>query len=270
MKKLVYLLFLCSTYAYSQNFTALNPGIDPLYNGGAEWGDFDNDGDLDLVLTGVDNLGQELIQVWQNDGSNSFTKSDLGASGADGDVIWIDVDQDGIYELLDQNYVQPAGFTYDQVTQQWTREDFTGFEANDFIALTKGDLLKDGIEEIISNGNGTFEFIFLTPQEGYFEGGTQVEPVVADLNNDGNLDILVPDVNGAFFENTGSELTYYAPGELSGMDVFFTSSYISNASGDLNGDGREDVVGVDGNGDIYLFINDGFNAFSEQMSYQQA
>ncbi|OFZ08800.1 MAG: hypothetical protein A2338_09375 [Bacteroidetes bacterium RIFOXYB12_FULL_41_6] len=49
-----------------QSFTDVNTGL-PNVNGTAKWGDYDNDGDLDILLTG------QVEVVYRNDGNDTFT-----------------------------------------------------------------------------------------------------------------------------------------------------------------------------------------------------
>jgi len=69
------------------------------YRGAAAWGDYDNDGDLDLLLTGFMNPGL-ISKIYRNNGG-SF--NDIGAglpSVQNGAVAWGDYDNDGDLDLL--------------------------------------------------------------------------------------------------------------------------------------------------------------------------
>ena len=61
------------------------------------WGDYDNDGDLDLILTGDTNGGNRLAKIYRNNGNNTFTdQTSIVLTGVDNSsVAWGDYDNDG-------------------------------------------------------------------------------------------------------------------------------------------------------------------------------
>ena len=72
-----------------------------LHSGGVAWADYDDDGDLDLALCGVDAEGRRLATVFRNDGENTFVDASPGlAQVAYGEIDWIDYDLDGDTDLL--------------------------------------------------------------------------------------------------------------------------------------------------------------------------
>ncbi|MCC7373881.1 MAG: VCBS repeat-containing protein [Verrucomicrobiales bacterium] len=73
-----------------------------MIRGPVVWADFDNDGDLDLVLTrssGMD--GPKLLtHVFRNDGGEKFTELEVGFTGVnEGDLVVGDIDRDGKLDL---------------------------------------------------------------------------------------------------------------------------------------------------------------------------
>ena len=73
-----------------------------IWEGDAAWGDYDNDGDLDIILTGFTENGK-IALIYQNNGNNSFTEqtSTLLSKGISGSsVAWGDYDNDGDLDLL--------------------------------------------------------------------------------------------------------------------------------------------------------------------------
>ena len=73
-----------------------------LHNGDLAWGDYDNDGDLDLAATGRSILSDHQAFVINNqDGSlNSVSTETLLEGLAGGSATWIDYDNDGRADLL--------------------------------------------------------------------------------------------------------------------------------------------------------------------------
>ena len=82
------------------NFLDIGAGLTGLLAGDAQWGDFDNDGDLDILASGSD--GTDIITViFQNDGNNNFSEIDPGFIGvALGSTAWGDYNNDGSLDVL--------------------------------------------------------------------------------------------------------------------------------------------------------------------------
>src|SRR5574341_770 len=80
---------------------------------GAGWGDYDNDGDLDLFIAlGADrggSVGTKRDQLYRNEGNGLFTDitSSAGVANAFGrsrSVNWVDIDNDGDLDLFVKNH----------------------------------------------------------------------------------------------------------------------------------------------------------------------
>ena len=68
-----------------------------VWQGSTAWGDYDNDGDLDIVLTS----GYSTTAVFRNDGNDSFTDINAGLQIVNGgETAWGDYDNDGDLDLL--------------------------------------------------------------------------------------------------------------------------------------------------------------------------
>ncbi|MBK9292302.1 MAG: VCBS repeat-containing protein [Bacteroidetes bacterium] len=50
----------------NNRFTEINSGIIPLYNSSGQWGDYDLDGDLDILIAGLSENGQPIARVYRN------------------------------------------------------------------------------------------------------------------------------------------------------------------------------------------------------------
>src|SRR5262245_41398856 len=124
---------------------------------GATWGDYDNDGALDLFV-GVNNSGNDWL--YHNNGLGGFTKIPTGAIFASGgnanNCSWADYDQDGFLDLFVANSDQ-----------------------NDFLYHNTGD---GTFTRVLTNA------IALKP--GNSQGGSW-----ADYDNDGLPDLFVSRVN---------------------------------------------------------------------------
>ncbi len=82
------------------NFSLISTNIVPVWDGFADWGDYDLDGDLDLLISGRSAQGP-LSKVYRNDRNNRFIEINAGiiplynSSGQ-----WGDYDLDGDLDIL--------------------------------------------------------------------------------------------------------------------------------------------------------------------------
>ena len=96
------IFFLLPLAALSQVFTETTSSITGYSNGKTAWGDYDNDGDLDILICGLDDEGTPESKIYRNDGNGNFTdQTHIGLIGlADGDCGWQDYDGDGYLDIL--------------------------------------------------------------------------------------------------------------------------------------------------------------------------
>ena len=70
-------------------------------SGNVPWADYNNDGRLDVVITGSSDTGAIVAAIWRNDGSGNFTTIGAPLPGTDlGFAAWGDFDNDGDLDLL--------------------------------------------------------------------------------------------------------------------------------------------------------------------------
>lgn len=82
-------------------FTEINAGLQGA-SGNAAWGDYDNDGRLDVMVAGqtVWNPEQSTTKVYRNAGGNTFTLTATLAARTFSSAYWADYDNDGRLDLL--------------------------------------------------------------------------------------------------------------------------------------------------------------------------
>lgn len=140
------------------NFTALTTGVivtDLKNSFGSVWGDYDNDGDLDLYVC---NNGQSN-DLYRNDGSLTFTKINTGAHVTDVHAsygaAWVDYDNDGDLDLFVSN------------AQGQNNRLYQNNGSGNFTSITTGDIVNDGgisrgcnLDCYVTNRTNTNNFLY--------------------------------------------------------------------------------------------------------------
>src|SRR5579862_4221159 len=83
----VFIVFLIAAANLAgQQFTPLSVSIPPLRYPSVAWGDFDNDGDLDLLVSGDTGAGL-VTRIYRNDGGGNFVDIQAGLPGVSGGAV---------------------------------------------------------------------------------------------------------------------------------------------------------------------------------------
>lgn len=231
--------------------------------GHAAFGDYDNDGDEDMLSNG---------SLWENNGTGEFTNISEQATlaGLGGETVWGDYDNDGFRDILgvggkatlfhnegDGTFTDvtgAAGIFIDANSQGVAWVDFNGDAYLDFYAASYGTLADSEIATrdyvFVNNGDGTFTEV--TEEVGIptykkFNHGRGV--CVADYDEDGDPDIYVGNYRldpNQLWQNLGPGQGFDDVAVKAGVvGVFEQMAYghtIGPSWGDLDGDGLFDLV----------------------------
>jgi len=180
-----------------------------VYAGSVAWGDYDNDGDLDILLTGTKNSSEVISYIYRNNGDNTFTwQSEISLLGLhSGNANWGDYNNDGYLDILLSG--NPIKFrdvqtkiyknNGDNTFSLQTEIDIPGIK---FIEAHWADYNNDGFLDFLLSGSEVFSSVFniyinngdetFTKQDETGISSIIIPNIdVGDYNNDGDLDILL-------------------------------------------------------------------------------
>ena len=238
-------------------------------------GDVNGDGTLDIITA---NQGSSNVSVLLGTGNGSFAGQAVDTLNAaqSYSVALGDVNGDGKLDIVAGNRSGSNGSLLlgngDGTFQ--ASQVFSAGGAQCFVAL--GDVNGDGkldiviaragndVALVIGNGNGTFQ----GPQT--VGSGTNPRSLsLADVNGDGRLDILT--ANFGSTANNASVLLGNGNGTFQGAANFATGTNPRSAVlGDVNGDGRLDIVAANYNSDnASVILGTGGSATFATFSPQQ-
>lgn len=219
----------------SGNFTAMaQAALVNVYVGAAEFADVDNDGDMDLLITGNTSFPAATANLYLNDGIGSFSiaSSTPFETSNGGDIDFGDIDGDNDLDLI----------------------------------MTGNDAFGNVFSKLYTNsGTGSFTLVTGTIFTGVNSSSTEF----IDVDNDGDLDLLIcgadnTDVSTTkLYENNGAGIFNLVTGT-----PFDNAQFGDIAFGDTDNDGDQDILivgqNVSNQNIANLYINNGtsFNLLS--------
>lgn len=241
-------------------------GSDSDIKGGCAAGDYDGDGDIDVIFAKGDTPD---LYVLVNQGNATFQELPLSASGST-HFKFGDMEGDGDLDIIGYSFVSNSiqvlinngmqSYTSHILLTDSSIESFDG-----------GDLDDDGDWDIVIGFRSSFDkqiTILENKGDNTFTEKTLIandfsklnEISIQDINSDGQLDIVA--VNDDFFmgwENLGSlEFKKETLVDYTGTSGF---GFFSLDMADFNGDGRLDAVMGDNDGPITWYQNLSINPY---------
>ncbi|MBN2664527.1 MAG: VCBS repeat-containing protein [Bacteroidales bacterium] len=287
--KTKFLLFLISLFAFSainsQTFTPTEIELTGLHFSLIEWADFNADGNMDLIISGVNNSNSEELFLYQNNGDNTISEVMIPAPALYyGDIAWGNFDNDKDIDFI------MMGLTTDgnEFSMLYENTDGNSFQENSLSLPMRSvgscsfvDFNNDGFLDIFLSGNtGQTNSVHLFKNNGDktftqiqtpFVGLSRSSVKWSDFDNDGDFDIFI---SGEQDDNQGYIANLYTnngDGTFKLDENSFTKFCNGNAGwGDYNNDGYDDLI-ITGQSDNETFIcelykNNGNGTFSIQTT----
>jgi len=189
--------------------------FDGVMSGTANFMDFDNDGDQDLLITGRNSVNQLIAKVYKNDGSGVFVEENgIPFEGVEhGSVSCADIDNNGFLDVfisglnnssqpIAKIYLNNGQFNFSEITS-------TPFQGVQYSSSVFFDVDSDGLKDLLvtgENANGeastklyrnTGSANFVEVTDVYLDPVKMGSVAAADIDGDDDEDLLI----------TGSEIT---------------------------------------------------------------
>lgn len=233
----------------------------------AAWGDYDNDGYLDLFVTQIDNWANIL---YHNEGDGTFIAVTSGILVSQGEqsqaCAWADYDLDGDLDLLVVNYNQNNALYRNNGGGNFSRVTTSTIAAIGGHQVSWADYDNDGDSDVLiqegsanrlfrNNGDGSFTQIIT----GTIPNATGGNPFWGDYDNDGDMDLFIAraDQNGLYRNDGGGTFT-----AITGQSIV-TDIALSNSAawGDFDNNGTLDLY-VANSGSNAFYSNNGDGTFT--------
>jgi hypothetical protein len=244
-------------------------------------GDFNGDGKIDLAVAEQTSPGTVSVLLGNGDGTFG-TATQFNVGNAPSGVVVGDFNGDGKLDIATANYsAQTISILLGNGNGTFqTNVDYPcgGFP----MSITVSDLNRDGVLDLavaiassstsisvlLGNSNGTFQTAVSYPAGP----ANPYKIVAADLNGDGNPDLIVGSVNTAGVKASVHVLLGNGSGTFGGPENYTITEFADAPSGlavaDMNGDGKLDVVvSALKNPDIAVLFGNGDGTLQGAVTY---
>ncbi|MDR0802488.1 FG-GAP-like repeat-containing protein [Fluviicola sp.] len=281
MKKLLYFLSfsMIASSAWSQTPSAcFSSGNDVSFNKGHNnsWGitkgDFDNDGQLDIVTTSATNGYTNKIAFLKGLGNGKFGAPVSNSGGRSTNYLEnADFNGDG---NLDLATAHQTGITIYLGQGNGTFDSLTTYLLSYPKMIALGDVNEDGLKDIVTS-TGSFIRVLLAntgaPETfnlvatNYNIAGSLSNLKLADMNGDSHLDVVTSGSNGiGICLNNAASLGNF----LNGINYTAGTNPFSLTVTDLDNDGDQDVVNTNKDAStITVFLNNGSGVLGTATVY---
>lgn len=266
-------------------FTFLSSSIVSTDGGFSEtcsWGDYNNDGYLDLYVTNSDPPFNNYL--YRNNGSGDFVKVDTGIAVTEAftsrGVNWIDYDNDGDQDLFITNESNQKNNLYENHGNGYFEKITTGDIVNDLgnsWSGSWGDIDNDGDMDVFVANWGQADFLYLNNGDKTFTKVTS-GPIITsvdrsatsswiDYDNDGDLDLFVTTAYGSSPSKNSLYKNLLMESDSLSFEKIITGDLVNDLGwtyghswGDYDKDGDLDMFGARvtgaGSNNNILFRND--------------
>ncbi len=196
----------------TKSFTLQASPFPGLSKGAVAWGDYDNDGDLDVAIMGQSPTSGSVTALYENENGVFVNTNQNFVKLYDGDISWVDINKDGWIDLV------VSGYGDKPYTSLYINQQGSYFESTDDYGLPQlyattvawGDLDNDGdIDLAIAGLDAADNYLFSTYYRednqntfikeinwGY-QGFINGDMKIIDIDLDGDNDIVYSGENSS-------------------------------------------------------------------------